>query len=78
MFQLHDIRKSKVWQEAHETGVEKGRKEGIQEGREEGKSIAKQDVVRRCLAMGMSAKDIAALVDIPVQTVRRLAKNSSK
>jgi predicted transposase YdaD len=30
MFKLHDIRKTRVWQEAHEEGLEKGIEKGIE------------------------------------------------
>jgi predicted transposase/invertase (TIGR01784 family) len=66
MFHFPPLRETKSWQEAHE------------EGREEGKSEARQDVVRRCLAKGMSAKEIAELLDVTVKEVRRLAKQAAK
>jgi predicted transposase/invertase (TIGR01784 family) len=78
MFQLHDIRKSKVWQEAHETGIEKGIKKGREEGREEGKSMMEAEHVRKLVAKGLSVKEVAELLELPLGTVRRLAKNSSK
>jgi predicted transposase YdaD len=58
MFQLHDLRESKVWQEAQE----------------EGKSMEKEEVVRRCLARGMSVKQTAEVADVPLKVMRRLAK----
>jgi predicted transposase/invertase (TIGR01784 family) len=70
MFHLHDLRKSKVWQEA--------RQEGREEGREEGKSLLRREFVRKCLAKGMSAKEVADLLEIPVQMVRRLATDTTK
>lgn len=62
MFQLHDLRKSKVWQEAN------------REGREEGRKLADARTVRKCLAKGMSAKEISELLDMTISQVRRLAK----
>src|SRR5262245_26536507 len=47
MFQLEDLRKTRVWQEAHGEGVEKGIAKGTQK--------AKADMARKCLAKGMSA-----------------------
>jgi predicted transposase/invertase (TIGR01784 family) len=70
MFQLHDLRESKVWQEAHQTGIEKGR--------EEGKTNTQRDLVRKCQARGMSIKEIAELMELPVLTIRRLAKSPPK
>lgn len=62
MFELHDLKESKVWQEAHQTG------------REEGRVAERQEMVRNCLADGMSLKEIARLMRIPLKEVRRLAK----
>jgi len=67
MFQLTDIRKTKVWQEAHE--------DGRKEGREEGAIRKEQELVRRCLAQGKAAEEIAELFGIPLKEVRRLAKD---
>jgi predicted transposase YdaD len=58
MFQLEDLRKTKVWQEAHE----------------EGKAVARKEIVQNCLAQGMSIKEIAQLLKMSAQEVRRLAK----
>ena len=78
MFQLHDLRESKVWQEAHQTGltegIEKGIEKGIKTGRAEGKTMAQAGIVRKCLANGMSAKEIAQLLGLPLAQVRRLIK----
>ncbi len=71
MFQLQDIRKSKVWQEAHQEGIAEGKEIGL----EEGKSLEKRKTVRRCLAKGMSVKETADFMEISVHEVRRLAKD---
>ena len=61
MFGLQDVRKSKVWQEA----------------REEREAELKREYVRKWLAKGMTVKEIAELMDIPVKEVRRLAKDAA-
>jgi predicted transposase/invertase (TIGR01784 family) len=66
MFQLEDLRKTRVWQEACEEGMERGQ------------TLAKQDLVRKWLAKGKSTKEIAALLEISVHEVRRLAKGAAK
>jgi predicted transposase/invertase (TIGR01784 family) len=66
MFQLEDLRKTRVWRDAHE----EGRNEGREEGREE--------LVQKWLAKGMAVKEIAALLDTSVQEVRRLSKNGRR
>ena len=58
MFQLHDLRESKVWQEAH------------QEGRQEGLEFRTREFVKRLQAKGKSLKEIAELLDIPIADVR--------
>jgi predicted transposase YdaD len=64
-FRLNDIRESKVWKEARE--------EGIMEGEEKGKIAEREKNVRRCLAKGMTEKQIADLLEIPIAQIRRLA-----
>lgn len=66
LFQLQDIRKSKVWQEAHETGIEKGRAETV------------LGLVRNFLVKGMSIKEIAELLNLSLKEVRKFAKNGAK
>lgn len=77
MFQLHDLRKSRVWQEAHEEGIEKGLKKGLEKGREEGmekgKTKTQQELVQRLVAKGKPLKEIAELLELPLARVRRLA-----
>jgi predicted transposase YdaD len=46
MFQLEDLRKTRVWQEAHE------------EGREEGREQRSEELVHKWLARGMAARTI--------------------
>jgi predicted transposase/invertase (TIGR01784 family) len=65
MFKLQDIRKTRVWKEAHEVGVE----EGIEKGRE----LEKQQLIQRLQSKGHTLKEIAQLLDIPLAEVRRLA-----
>jgi len=74
MFKLDDIRKSRVWQEAHEEGKEEGREEGKEQGKEQGKVLVKQQFVHRLRAKGKSLKEIADQLEIPLAEVRRLAR----
>ncbi len=60
MFKLHDIRKTRVWQEA------------VEEGREEGRAFERRQLVKRLRANGQSMKAIAELMGISVTAVRRL------
>ena len=61
MFKLHDIRKTRVWQEAHEEGIEKGR------------ALEKRQLVEHLQANGQTLKEIAQLLEISLTEVRRLA-----
>ena len=62
MFQLHDLKESKVWQEAEQVGKERER-----ERRD-------RDLVKRLQAKGTSLKEIAELLEIPLAEVRRIAR----
>ncbi len=62
MFELEDLRKTRVWQEAQEEGIAMGRK------------LEKVDLVRSCLAKGMPAKEVADLLGVTAQVIRKLAK----
>jgi predicted transposase/invertase (TIGR01784 family) len=73
MFKLHDLRKTRVWQEAHEEGREKGIEEGIVEGIEKGQALEKQRLIKRLQASGHALKEIALLLDISLAEIRRLA-----
>ena len=78
MFQLHDLRETRVWQEAHEEGLQKGLEEGLQEGLEKGKLLAQQEMVGKLRAKGRSTKEIADELGIPLIEVRRLARKAGK
>jgi predicted transposase/invertase (TIGR01784 family) len=78
MFHLADIRKTAVWREAEEGGIEKGLEKGLKKGREEGATLAKQEMARKCLAKGMPINEVATLVDLPIKEVRRIAKEQKK
>jgi len=59
MFPLHDIRKSRVWQEAYEEGLKIGEDE------------VHQKVIQRLIAKGETPKEIADLLGLTVAQVRR-------
>jgi len=74
MFDLEDLRKTRVWKEAHKEGREEGHVEGVEEGRVQ----EKQELVLKWLAKGMTAKEIAELLELSPQEARRLAKSAVK
>ena len=70
MAALTDLHDTRAWREAFEQGFEIGVKIGIQVGM----MFYKKELVRKWLAKGMPAKEIADIMDIPTKEVRRLAK----
>jgi predicted transposase/invertase (TIGR01784 family) len=75
MLQIHDIRESRVYQEAREEGKQEGLKEGKQEGLKEGKEAGLKEgiatVIGRLAAKNMSAAEIAALLELDVTLVQQ-------
>jgi len=73
MLQLHDIRETRVYQEALEEGEKKGRREGEEKGRQEG---LREAIVK--MASGkMSPTDIARILQLDLEVVERaLGRNA--
>lgn len=71
MFKLRDLRKTRVWQEA----AQEGREEGKAEGREEGQSKERKAVIKNLRSSGFELKRISEYLKIPIDEVRRLAKD---
>jgi predicted transposase/invertase (TIGR01784 family) len=70
MLQVHDIRETRVYQEAREEGMEEGEKKGVKKGREEGIALA----IEKMAAKKMSAKKIAAILELDIEFVRQVLK----
>jgi len=64
MLQVHDIRESRVYQEA--------RQEGKEEGREEGKEVGLALAIARMAANKMTIEQIAAILELDVERVRQV------
>ena len=62
MFDLVGLRETRAWQEIHEEGVE------------EGQLLAKQQLVLKWLAKGMTTKEIAELLDVSPKEVAPLCQ----
>ena len=85
MFQLNDIRNSKVWQEArveglHEgivTGMEKGIEKGMEKGMEKGLAEAQLEFARTLHAKGVAIKQIAEYLNVSLPEAKRLVKQAS-
>jgi predicted transposase/invertase (TIGR01784 family) len=72
MLQVHDIRETRVYQEAKEEGLKEGKEEGRKEGRKEGISIS----IAKMAAKGMTAEEIAAILEMDVKQVQPAMPNT--
>jgi predicted transposase/invertase (TIGR01784 family) len=71
MLQIHDIRESRVYQEAKDEGREEGKEEGLKEGIEKGIAIS----IAKLGAKNKSVAEIADLLDLKVEQVEQALKN---
>jgi predicted transposase/invertase (TIGR01784 family) len=80
-FKLHDIRKSKAWQQLRDEGLKEGREEGREKGREEGREEGDarrlKKTIETLLGKGKTLGEIADLLDIPVKELRQVARNGT-
>ncbi len=73
MLGLSELRQTRVYQEARE----EGRQEGIEEGLERGQLQAKLKMVPRLRQRGFSIEELAQLLELDVETVRRTIEDQS-
>jgi predicted transposase YdaD len=66
MLEVHDIRETRVYQEAQEEGLKKGLEEGLQQG------IALAIDIEKMAAKRMSAEEIASILEVDLELVRRV------
>ncbi len=59
-------------QKGRKEGLEEGIKRGIQQGIQQGMKQGMKQLIRNMARKGMTEKDIAQLVDLPVEDVRAL------
>ncbi len=67
MFELSDLKQTKVYQEALE--------EGREEGREEGKLQTQLELVPKLLSQGLGIEAIAQLLELEIERVRQVARH---
>jgi predicted transposase/invertase (TIGR01784 family) len=72
MLQIQDIRESRVYQDALQEGIEKGLEKGLEKGFEKGTTNA----IAKMAAKKMSAVEIAAILELDVELVRRVMESS--
>jgi len=85
MLQVHDIRETRVFQEALEEGrqegIEKGRQEGIEKGIKKERQRSRQEKLRlipKMAARKLSATVIAEILGIEVELVRKTMAKKEK
>jgi predicted transposase/invertase (TIGR01784 family) len=78
MLQLHDIRESRAWQEARAEGLQAGLQEGLEKGLEKGRKEGLAVAIAKMAAQRMSAKKIATILQMDIETVRRVLKRQAK
>ena len=72
MFELSDLKKTRVYQQAFEEGELKGKTEGI----EEGERIGKLQAVPPMLAAGLTVEQIAQALGLTVDEVRQVSQEN--
>jgi predicted transposase/invertase (TIGR01784 family) len=81
MLQVHDIRQTRVYQEAKEEGRKEGLEQGMERGIEEERQRNAQEKLRliaKMAALKMSAETIADLLGLDLDLVRKeMAKNAT-
>lgn len=74
MLQIHDIRQSRIWQEAREEGLKEGLKEGIEKGKGEVIAFA----IKKMASKKMPAEEIAALLELDIEQVRKILASADQ
>jgi len=82
MLRVTDVSQTRVFQEALQEGLEKGREEGLEKGREEGLEKGREEgiesVALRLLKMGRTVGEIVQATDLTPAQIRKLTKKYSK
>jgi predicted transposase/invertase (TIGR01784 family) len=73
MFQLTDLRETRVYQEALEEGKREGEKVGEKKGKREGEKKGKLSAVPALVKLGMTPEEAARELGVPVQSARKAA-----
>ena len=81
MLGLSELRQTRVYQEAREEGrqegIEQGLEQGIEQGLEQGQLQAKLKMVPRLLQRGLSIEEVAELLELDIEPVRRAIQEQS-
>jgi predicted transposase YdaD len=79
MLQIHDLRETRVYQDAKEEGRAEGKEEGKEEGKREGKEegLLLGIAIAKLIAKNMSAPEIASSLGLDVDVVRKAMANGN-
>jgi len=72
MFGLSELKQTKVYQEA----LAEGKAEGKAEGEVKGKVEGKMEAVPRLLKLGLTVKQIAKALELPLEQVQQIAEEN--
>ena len=72
MFEVADIKQTRVYQEALEEGLEKGLQKGIQKGLQAGSLDRAKAIALNMLNQGMSIEQISLLTELSEAEIRAL------
>ena len=73
MFEITDVRQTRIYQEAMEEGKKEGKIEGKKEGKIEGEKKGKLSAVPALIKAGVSVEQAASELDLPIQAVEKAA-----
>ena len=76
MFGLSELKQTKVYQEALAEGEAKGEAKGKAEGEAKGKVEGKMEAVPRLLKLGLTVKQIAKALELPLEQVQQIAEEN--
>lgn len=75
-YMVLDEIKKKERREGFEEGIEIGKEAGIEIGKEAGIEIGQSDIVIRLLQKTHDVKQVAELLDMPLEVIKRIANNN--
>ena len=76
-YMVVDEIKKKERREGLEEGIEIGKEAGIEIGKEAGIEIGQSDIVIRLLQKTNDAKQVASLLDMPVEAIEKIAESNN-
>lgn len=78
MLKVHDIRESRVYQEALKEGKEEGLKEGEEKGLKEGEEKGLKVAIGKMAARKMSVEEIASILEVNIDMVQQVLAETDR